>query len=206
MNRKIKIAILVSGTGSNMEAIIQNCQSGKISADTVAVISNNPEVYALTRAEELNVPCFTVNHRDFKTREEHERNIVKILEPFNSDVLVLAGYMRVVTPYLINEFYGKWNSGRPGIINIHPASTIMYQGTKGYEFALGMLPEHPERLRTTYITVHFVDEGIDTGEIIRMEPLMVSKRDTLETLKKKGLEIEHRLYSECLQLFSKNSL
>ncbi len=197
---KKRIAIFISGGGTNMEAIVKACQDGRIPAEPVVVVSNNPDAYGLVRAKNLGVPTVVVDHRGFKERVEHEKEIVRRLEPYMPiDLVCLAGYMRVVTPYLIDYFYNE-ELGLPGVINIHPADTRAYQGTHGYEFALGLIP-NSRRLERTWITVHFVDPGVDTGPIIKQAPVDVLPDDTLDTLRERGLKVEHRIYPEVVRLY-----
>jgi len=200
MSDRGRIAIFISGGGTNMEAIVKACKEGRVPAEPVVVVSNNPDAYGLVRADNLGVPSIVVDHREFEDRVEHEKEVVRRLEAFAPiDLVCLAGYMRVVTPYLLDHFYNK-KLGLPGVINIHPADTRAYQGTHGYEFALGLIP-NSERLDRTWITVHFVDPGVDTGPVIKQEPVDVHPDDTLDTLRERGLKVEHRIYPEVVRLY-----
>ena len=205
MSRKKRIAVFISGSGTNMEAIVRACEDGYIPADVVVVVSNNPDAYGLVRAKNHGIPTVVVDHRQFKDRVEHEKEIIRRLKEFEPiDLVCLAGYMRVVTPYLIDYFYNE-ELGLPGVINIHPADTRAYQGTHGYEFALGLIP-NSRRLARTWITVHFVDAGVDTGPIIKQAPVDVLPDDTLETLRERGLKVEHKLYPEVVKLYVEGRL
>lgn len=202
---RLRLAVLVSGGGTNLQSIIDHCRRPNFPAEVVVVMSNNPEAYGLKRAAQARIPAFSVPHRGFGSREAHEREIVRRLEPYRPQLCVLAGYMRVVTPYLLNAFYDEKRK-RPGVINIHPADTRQYQGAHGYEFALGMLPEHPRRLSQTFITVHFVDAGVDTGPIILQAPVPVLPEDTLEELRERGLKVEHQLYPRAIRLLAEDKV
>ena len=195
---KLRLAVFVSGSGSNFQAIAEHCRNPGYPAEVAVVVSNNTGAYALERARALGVPALVVDHRDFGSRAEHEKEILKRLKPFAPRLAVLAGYMRVVTPVLLDAFAEKMK-GLPGVVNIHPADTRAYQGIHGYEYALGLLPERPARLPRTWITVHFVDAGVDTGPIIRQEPVDVLPGDDLASLKRRGLEVEHRIYPEVIE-------
>lgn len=205
-NQSLRIALLASGSGSNLEVILRGCKDETISATPVAVISNNPKAYALERARRFELPAIVVDHREYTSRQAHEAKMLEALEPYEPELLVLAGYMRIVTPHLIDAFNERHAPGLPGVMNIHPADTTQYQGAHGYEFALGLLPDHPERLEETKITVHFVDAGVDTGPIIAQRAVPVRPDDTLESLRDRGLAIEHQLYPECVDLYAQNKL
>ncbi|MDP8254805.1 MAG: phosphoribosylglycinamide formyltransferase [Candidatus Alcyoniella australis] len=198
MSDKLKIAVLVSGSGTNFEAIASRAQGGQIDVEVCCVVSNRPGVGALERAERLGVPAHVVSHRDYPDRSSHERAIIETISPYGVDLIVLAGYTRIVTETLINALAGN-RLGLPGIVNIHPADTRAYQGGHGYEFAMGLLPEHPQQLERTMITVHFVDNGVDTGPIIAQREVPVFAIDTLDDLRARGLQVEYGLYSQVLQ-------
>lgn len=205
-NHSLRFALLASGSGSNLEAILRGCEDGTVSATPVAIISNNPEAYALERARLHGIPTIVVDHRVFSSRQAHEAKTLEALEPFDPELLVLAGYMRIVTPHLIDAFHERYAPGLPGVMNIHPADTMQYQGAHGYEFALGLLREYPQRLEETKITVHFVDNGVDTGPIIAQRSFPIRPDDTLESLRERGLAVEHQLYPECVDLYARNEL
>ena len=201
----LRIALLASGSGSNLEAVIRGCREGGVAAEPVVALANNPGVLALERARKLDVPALVADHREHRSRAAHERRIIELLEPFAPHLLVLAGYMRIVTPTLIGHFADRFRQGLPGVMNIHPADTRQYQGAHGYEFAMGLL-EGTERLEETRITVHFVDAGVDTGPIIAQRPVPVRPEDTIDDLRERGLAIEHQLYPECVDLYGRGKL
>jgi phosphoribosylglycinamide formyltransferase-1 len=205
---QLRVAVLASGSGSNLEAILSGCAAGRVRATPVAVLSNVPGAFALERARRFGVPALVADHRAHRSRAAHEARVLELLAPFEPELLVLAGYMRVVTPGLIDAFAARSRRdlALPGVMNIHPADTRLYQGARGYEFALGLLPDHPERLTETKITVHFVDSGVDTGPIIAQGPVPVLPDDTLESLRERGLAVEHQLYPECIDLYATGRL
>ena len=202
---KLRLGVFVSGGGTNLQSIIDNCKKPDFPAQIVVVVSNKPGAFGLTRAERAGIPVVCVPHKGFKKRKEHEREIVKQIEQYNVEAVALAGYMRVVTPYLLDAFYNH-KKGLPGVINIHPADTNAYQGAHGYEFAMGMLEEHPQRLEETKITVHFVDAGVDTGAIIKQAPVPVLPEDSIDDLRARGLKIEHQVYPEVIRLYAEGKL
>lgn len=201
MGHKLRLAVFVSGGGSNLQAILDACTDPGFPAEVVSVVANEPGAGGLERARRAGVAALAVDHRDFGSRRQHERAILDQLEPYRPELAVLAGYMRLVTPVLLAAFADP-AAGRPGVINIHPADTRAYQGAHGYEFAMGLLQSHPERLDETRITVHFVDAGMDTGPIIRQARVPVYPDDTLADLRRRGLAVEHRLYPQVIRLLA----
>lgn len=196
---KLKIAVFVSGSGTNLQSIIDHCESGKIDAKIVVVISNKLDAYALVRAKKHNIPIIVVESKKYKNREEHEKEIIKQLDDYKPELLVFAGYMRLVTPEFIRHYYNK-EKNLPGIINIHPALLPSFAGTDGYgdAFKYGV--------KYSGITIHFIDEGVDTGPIIAQHPFPRYDDDTVEEFRKRGLAIEHELYPKVIQLYAHNKL
>ena len=205
MADKLRLAVFVSGGGSNLQAILDASAQPDYPVEVVCVVSNDPDAFGLERARKSGVPALGVPHRGFASREDHDRAILMELGEYRPQAAALAGYMRIVTPVLI-EFFRDRERGLPGLLNIHPADTRAYQGAHGYEFALGMLPEHPQRLTQTKITVHFVDAGMDTGPIIRQAPVEIRPEDSLDDLKARGLAVEHRLYPEVIRLYAEERI
>ncbi|HUU00342.1 MAG TPA: phosphoribosylglycinamide formyltransferase [Myxococcota bacterium] len=205
MTEVLRLAVFVSGGGTNLQAIIDSCKKPDFPAQLAVVVSNKPGVYGLARAREAGIPSEVVSHRDFPDRAAHEAEIVRRIRRYKIGLVVLAGYMRVVTSTLLDAFYdGK--RCLPGVINIHPADTRAYQGTHGYEFALGLLPDYPQRLTETKITVHFVDAGVDTGPVIMQAPLPILPADGIDDLRARGLEVEHRIYPAAIRLYAENKI
>ncbi|MFC1482619.1 phosphoribosylglycinamide formyltransferase [Myxococcota bacterium] len=191
--RRAPIAVFVSGGGSNLEAILAACDARFVAARVVAVVSDQPDAHGLTRARRRGIPALAVDVRKYETREAHEEAVLEALAPYAPRLAVLAGYMRMITPVLL-RYFSPNRAGQLGVINIHPADTRAYQGVHGYEFAMGLTRKSPERLEQTFITVHFVDEGMDTGPILAQVPVPVHPKDTLDQLKDRGLAVEHQLY------------
>ena len=181
-----QLIIFISGRGSNMEAIIKQIDNGilKNKAKIALVFSNNPDAKGLDIAKQHNIPTFSLNSVGIK-REAYDKQVVELLNNYTFDYIILAGYMRILSPILIRAFQDK-------IINIHPADTRQHQGLHAYEWAF------KNKLDKTYITIHKVNEGVDTGEILAQYPVDISDCSTLEEVETKGLAVEHRAYSEII--------
>jgi phosphoribosylglycinamide formyltransferase-1 len=184
---KKRIAIFISGRGSNMDAIIRQAREGILrdACDIVLVFSNKPEAKGLQTASAAGIQTACIPSKG-KKREDFDKEVIAFLEAFHIDFIVLAGYMRLLSPAFIKAYKHR-------IINIHPADTRAFQGVGGYDWAF----EH--KLAKTYVTVHYVDEGMDTGDIIEQRELDISECSTLEEVEKKGLALEHRMFSEVLK-------
>ncbi len=186
----ISIAVLVSGTGSNLKAILEAVKQGRVDAAVSVVISNKPEAKALQVAAEYGVKAVAIASRGL-SREDHEDLLITELSKHRVDYVVLAGYMRVLTGRFLNHF--RHADGYFKVINIHPALLPAFPGMHGYEdaFAYGV--------KVSGITVHLLDEQVDHGPILAQEAFKRLDDDTLETFKARGLEVEHRLYPAVLQ-------
>ena len=184
------IAVLISGSGTNLQSIID--KQNKIGCKVAVVISNKQDAYGLKRAKKAGIPAFFVDYKGLE-RKEHEKKIVEILEKYKVDLIVLAGYMRILTPYFVRKYKGK-------LINIHPALLPSFPGTDGY----GDTWKYGSKVGG--LTVHFVDEGVDTGPIILQKTNSIKETDTLETFKKRGLKMEHQALPEAIKLFCQGKL
>jgi len=186
------VAVLISGNGTNLQAIIDNVKAGNINGKIVAVISNKADAFGLERAKQAGIPAFFIDHKGI-TREEHEQKIIEILEKNNIDLVVLAGYMRILTPLFVSKYKYR-------LMNIHPALLPAFPGTDGYgdTFNYGC--------KVGGCTVHFVDEGVDTGPIIIQKTNPIEEGDTLEFFKERGLKIEHQALPEAIKLFCEDKL
>jgi phosphoribosylglycinamide formyltransferase-1 len=196
MNDKLRLAVFLSGSGSNFEAIARNCAAGKIACEVVVVVSNRADAYGLVRAANYGVPTIVCDDRDYPSRPAHEAALEQALTPYSYDLIALAGYMRLLTPEFVARRFNP-RLGLPGVVNIHPADTKAYQGVHGYEFAMGLTKKGP-RLSETKITVHFVDAGMDTGPVIAQRSVPIPSTDDLEALRQRGLAVEWEIYSEAL--------
>jgi phosphoribosylglycinamide formyltransferase-1 len=184
-----KIAVLISGGGTNLQSIIDSVESGFLDLEIAVVISNKGDAYGLTRASNHGIPTEVIEHVDFANREEFERKLIEALEGYGVDLVVLAGFMRVLTPLFVSHFHHR-------IMNIHPALLPSFPGTHGQEQAFNY------GVRFSGCTIHFVDEGTDTGPIILQSVVPVLPDDTVDTLAARILKEEHRLYPESLRLWS----
>jgi phosphoribosylglycinamide formyltransferase 1 len=182
------LGILLSGRGSNFEAIAGSVQAGKIPARIAVVISNREDAPGLARARELGLQARFIPSQG-KDRETYDREVVEVLREFEVDLVCLAGFMRILSPYFVREFPRR-------ILNIHPALLPAFPGTDAQKQAL----EHG--VKFSGCTVHIVDEGVDSGPIVCQAVVPVLDDDTVETLAARILKDEHRIYSEaiCLML------
>jgi len=195
---KLRLGVLVSGGGSNLQSIIDNCNCGYIPGEVVVVISSKQGVYALERAKKQNIPSTVVIPKNYASKEEYENELVEILNYYRTDLVILAGFLRVLSPYFVNRFKGK-------IMNIHPSLIPAFcgegfYGEKVHKAALDY------GVKITGVTVHFVDEGADTGPIILQRAVPVMDDDTPETLAKRVLQEEHKIYPDAIKLYAEGRL
>lgn len=181
-----KIAILVSGNGTNMQNLINDCHNGRIPAQALLVLSDNPNAGALARARNYGVRAVSVDRKSFATKAEFETEIMKRLDGDGIDYIVLAGFMRILSAEFVRKYKGK-------IINIHPSLLPAFPGAHGIKDAFDA------KVKETGVTVHYVDEGVDTGQIILQKKVPVAPEDTLETLETKVHEVEYEIYPEALR-------
>ena len=195
MNSELRIGVLGSGKGSNCEAIFQACERGEIAGRVVVVISDNPGAFILERARKRGIPVKVVGPSRFKTKlePELEQEIVASLQAERVDLVVLAGYMRVVKEPLLKAFAGK-------IVNIHPSLLPAFPGLHAWEQAVNY------GVRISGCTVHFVNEGIDAGPVILQQPVPVFPEDTAETLHQRIQVAEHSLFPSAIWLFAEGKL
>jgi len=191
--KMIKIGILISGSGSNLQSIIEAVKAGNIAGEIVLVISNNAEAYGLTRAANYNIPTKVVKHDDYSDRHTFDQELVKVLKESQVDLVVLAGFMRVLGAGFIAAFPDR-------VINIHPALLPSFSGThgQGQAFAYGV--------KLAGCTVHFVDEKVDHGPIIIQAAVPVLSDDSEERLAARILRCEHKIFSRALALFCAGKL
>lgn len=189
----MNFAVLASGYGSNLQAIIDACKKKKISAKLKLVISDKADAYALARAQQAGIPSIFIDPKDFADRESYDRKVLACLKQHKIDIVVLAGYMRLLTAYFINQYPDR-------IINIHPSLLPSFKGLHGirdaFEYGVGV----------TGVTVHFVSEEMDAGRIITQEAVKVSPKDTLESLSKKIHKVEHKIYPKAIDWLARSLL
>ena len=189
---KTPVAVLISGSGSNLQSIIDQAEAGSLPIRICCVISNKPDAFGLERARKHDIPAVCISSRG-KTRDEHEKEIIAVLESHGAELVVLAGYMRLLSSVLLERFKGR-------VINIHPALLPSFPGTHGYEDAWNY------GVKVSGCTVHFVDEGCDTGAIILQAVNPIEPDDTLETFRQRGLAIEHQALPEAIRLYCTDRL
>jgi phosphoribosylglycinamide formyltransferase 1 len=240
MKRKIKIGVLISGSGSNLQTIIDGCEKNEIDGQICFVGSDNPGARGLSRAKKHNIPVFVVDYSSvfrayhqnidnlsnppdfdleeilakqnlfssqlpqnkiqqfFEFRAIAESRLLKEIKTYSFDLIVLAGFMRILTPYFIDRI--NIDPDKPRIMNIHPALLPAFPGADGYG------ETYRYGCKVGGCTVHFVDYGEDTGPIIGQKAFEIFPDETLDDIQKKGLKIEWQLYPECIQLFAENRL
>jgi len=188
----LTIGVLISGRGSNLQAIIDAAARGEITGRVAVVISNKADASGLERARNAGIEALFIPSKG-KERTEFEREVAEALESRCVELVCLAGFMRVFTPYFIRRFKNR-------IINIHPALLPSFPGenAQGQAFDYGV--------KVTGCTVHFVDEGVDTGQVIVQVPVEVREDDTPETLSARILEQEHKAYPRAIQLYAEGRL
>jgi phosphoribosylglycinamide formyltransferase-1 len=193
-----RIAVFVSGGGSNLQALINEIAKGEIKGEIAAVISSKQSAYALKRAQRAGLPAFVFEKKDYENTDAMFSEIASLLKKLKIDLIVLAGYMLVLSPLIIKEFKNR-------IINIHPSLIPSFCG-KGYYG----LKVHEAVLqygcKVTGATVHFVDEGTDTGPIILQKAVNVKQGDTPEILQKRVLKYEHRLLPLSVKLYCEDKI
>jgi phosphoribosylglycinamide formyltransferase 1 len=193
MAHPLPIGVLISGGGSNLQAIMDAVARGALDAAIRIVISNRPDAYGLVRAQSRGLPTAAISHHGFPSREAFEAELVKTLQAHNVELVVLAGFMRLLSPFFIRAFPQR-------IMNIHPALLPAFPGTHAQRQALA----HGARIAGA--TAHFVDEEVDHGPIIAQAAVPVYPDDTEESLGARILAQEHRIYPHAIQLFAEGRL
>ncbi|HQK53499.1 MAG TPA: phosphoribosylglycinamide formyltransferase [Sedimentibacter sp.] len=182
---QVKIGVLISGSGTNLQSLIDNIETGNIKGKITVVISNRKDAYGLNRARQKNIDALYIRQKDYESFENFNDAIIDELKRHNVELVVLAGYLKILTSKFIDEYRNR-------IINIHPSLIPAFCG-KGYYG----IKVHEEVIKygvkLSGATVHFVDEEADTGPIIIQEAVEVSYEDTAETLQQKVLQIEHKI-------------
>jgi len=192
--KKIRIGVLVSGRGSNLQAIIDNIGKGTLSAEIAVVISDQENAYSLERARKHGIPAVHLSAAAYRrTRDAYDALLAQELQKHGVELVCLAGFMRIITPVLLKTFPNR-------ILNIHPSLLPAFPGLHVQKAAL----EHG--VKFSGCTVHFVDEGMDTGPIIVQAVVPILDRDTEDSLSERILKQEHRIYSRAIQLFADEKL
>jgi phosphoribosylglycinamide formyltransferase-1 len=192
MMRK-KIAVFASGFGSNLQALIDFNTNGDLGGDIVFVFSNDPKAFALKRAKKHKIRTESIDPLGFANRQDFEVEILKILKEEKIDLIVLAGYMFLLTPLLIGEYKDR-------ILNIHPALLPSFKGTHGIKDAFEY------GVRISGVTVHFVDSELDNGPIIMQVPVFIGQDEIMEKFEEKIHKTEHKIYPQAVKLFCEDKL
>ena len=181
-----KIVVLISGSGSNLQAIIENCNAKYINAEIISVISNNPNAYGLERAASANINSIVIDNKDFMSRDHFDSKLIKILDDLNPDLIILAGFMRILTEKLTNKYIGK-------IINIHPSLLPKYPGLNTHERVI----ENQDLVHG--VSIHFVSSKLDCGPLIAQGEIKTKKHDDIRHLVERIHKVEHLIYPEIIK-------
>ncbi|MDB9733985.1 phosphoribosylglycinamide formyltransferase [Porticoccaceae bacterium] len=183
-----KIVILISGSGSNLQSFIDACSTGIVDGKIMAVISNRPGVKGLDRASAADIPNIVIDHRAFQSREEFDQHLAEVITSFTPDLVVLAGFMRILTDGFVNQFIGK-------LINIHPSLLPSYPGLNTHQRAIEAGDS------TAGATVHFVTPELDGGPAILQAAVSILPKDTAADLAARVLIVEHEIYPVVAQWY-----
>ncbi len=189
----LKLVVLISGSGSNLQAIIDAIEQGDLNARIMAVVSNRPDAYGLERARRHGIATMALDHTTFASRELFDRTLAESIDRYHPDLLVLAGYMRILSAQFIDHFF-------PRMLNIHPSLLPRYQGLNTHQRALDNGDaEHG-------ISIHVVTPELDAGPVILQGKFAIEVGDTAESLQHKGHQLEHRMYPQVLQWLAEGRL
>ena len=184
--RIARLAVLCSGFGSNLQAILDAVKSSQLVAEIVCVISDNPQSHAIARARQSSIPAILLDTKQYSVQQQIDEVILHHLKEYQVDWVILAGFMRLLGPQLVAGYYNR-------ILNIHPALLPAFRGLNAIERAW------EAKVPFTGVTVHFVDEGMDTGQIILQEKVEIIPGESMESLKKRIHDVEHHLYPKAIQ-------
>jgi len=189
--KKLKLAVFISGRGSNMLSILDACKNPDYPAEIVLVLSNRPDAKGLVSAQEAGIPTEVVDHKDFENREDFEDEIQERLENYDIDLIVLAGFMRILT----SGFVENWPDR---MINIHPSLLPDYKGLNTHQRAID------DGKKEAGCSVHFVIPDLDSGPVILQKRVPIMDDDTADTLADRVLEQEHIAYPEAIRILAQN--
>jgi phosphoribosylglycinamide formyltransferase-1 len=193
VTQKIPVGVLVSGSGSNLQSLIDHIEAGKLDAEIRVVLSNNPDAYSLERCRKHRISTVVVDHREFTSREQFDRRMIDILDASGVELVIMAGFMRILSPVFFRAFPMR-------IMNIHPALLPSFPGTHVQQKAVDY------GVKFSGCTVHFADEGVDSGPIIIQAVVPVYDEDTAETLAERILREEHRIYPQAIQYYAEDRI
>jgi len=189
----MNIAVFASGRGTNFAALIRAVKKGNIKANLSLLVCDNPKAAAIAKAKRAKIKVALVKRADFASKEDFESKILEHLKENKIDAILLAGFMQLLSPELVREYNSR-------ILNIHPALLPSFKGAHGIEDAFEY------GVKTTGVTVHFVDEKMDHGPIILQKAINIEEADTPETLEAKIHKLEHKLYPQALRLFAEGKI
>lgn len=192
-NKRKRIAVFVSGNGSNLQAILDYSLKNNINGDVVYVLSNDPDAYALVRAKNADIKTFCPDFKKYSSRQSYDMVILKAVNLEKIDLICLAGYMLLLSPDFINEYQNK-------IINIHPSLLPSFKGMYGIKDAFDY------GVKVTGVTVHFVDNELDHGPIILQEAVRIDENENLDQLEGKIHEAEHKIYPLAVKYYCRDEL
>ena len=188
-----RIVVLISGSGTNLQALIDACENLQYPGNVVGVISNNADAYGLERAKNHNIPSASLSHKVFDNRESYDKALAALIDDYQPDLVVLAGFMRILTPEFVQHYSGK-------LLNIHPSLLPKYQGLNTHQRAIDAGDkEHG-------VSVHFVTEELDGGPVILQAKVPVFAGDCAEDLASRVHEQEHRIYPLVVKWYCENRL
>ncbi len=188
---KPRLVVLISGNGSNLQAIIDACAAGALNAQVVAVVSNRPEAYGLERARRANLPALVKVKRKADDRRQYDAELAEFIAPYRPDWVVLAGWMRVLSSAFLDRFPNR-------VVNLHPALPGTFPGTHAIERA--WQARQRGEIDHTGVMVHLVpDQGVDSGPVLKLEPVPILPSDTLEVLEARIHAVEHRLLVQAIK-------
>lgn len=190
---RCRVVVLISGSGSNLQTLIDGQQQGSLAIDIVAVISNKPNVLGLERAQKAGIAQHTINHRDYEDREAFDQALAAVIDNYQPDLVVLAGFMRILTGDFVRNYHGR-------MFNIHPSLLPKYQGLHTHQRALDANDE------CHGVSVHFVTEELDGGPLIVQAIVPINTGDTADTLAKRVQQQEHIIYPLAVEWFANKRL
>ncbi len=189
----LPLVVLISGSGSNLQAIIDACANGQVNAEIKAVISNKADAFGLKRAQRANIPTHVLDHSLFGNRQSFDRALKKLIDGYQPGLLVLAGFMRILTAEFVNHYLGR-------MLNIHPSLLPNFQGLNTHQRAI------ESGVKQHGVSVHFVTPELDGGPVVNRAIIDVDSSDTTESLGKRVLAEEHKIYPEAVSWFANGRL
>ena len=193
----ISLVVLISGNGSNLQALIDHIESGYLKATIRCVISNRKDAYGLNRAQEADIPTKVIDNKDFPDRKSYDQALAKEINYYQPDLIILAGFMRILSPEFVHIFSGR-------MLNIHPSLLPNYKGLNTHQRVLedAIAKDNGFKNAEHGCSIHFVSEDLDGGPIIAQSRVKIKSTDTTKTLAERVQQEEHRLYPFCIQLLA----